>query len=289
MNTLIIGSGFGSYGYLPAIYNLSERIYLDSKYKKKILNRIELRKCLNKIFWYQDIRPIIRRIDYLIVAQKPEDQDSIVRKLIKIHKPRYIFLEKPISNNPSNSTKLINFLEKNKIKFSVGFLFKYLKWYKFIERKKSTEERFKISWHIKINKKNNSWKYLHEAGGGLTRFYAIHFIRIFYDLKFLKIHKIQKRKNYLYINLLDDMKNQIEFEVKFAKNNLFIVKHNNKKCFMSYNPFLKPIQKKNDPRVYVLNKYLNDIIKNFKLNYLYEKKFIKFWDKIEKKNEYKKL
>ena len=48
MNTLILGSGFGLYGYLPAIYKISKNIFLNTKYEKKIKNRAELKKFLKK-------------------------------------------------------------------------------------------------------------------------------------------------------------------------------------------------------------------------------------------------
>ena len=33
MKTLILGSGFGLYGYLPAAYKISNKIFLQKKYK----------------------------------------------------------------------------------------------------------------------------------------------------------------------------------------------------------------------------------------------------------------
>ena len=142
MNTLIIGSGFGSYGYLPAVHDLSQRIYLDLKYKNRVENRLELKKYLKKVIWYKEIETVLKKIDYLIIAQNPKNQDSILRRLIGIYKPRHVFLEKPISNNPSNSIKLIKFLEKKRIQFSVGFLFKYLKWCKYLQKKKICKTKF---------------------------------------------------------------------------------------------------------------------------------------------------
>ena len=66
--------------------------------------------------------------------------------------------------------------------------------------------------------------------------------------------------------------------------NRFYIEHNKKNCYDSVNPFLKKINKKIDPRISVLYKYINDVINNPKLNYKYEKQFILFWDKLEKKN-----
>ena len=67
----------------------------------------------------------------------------------------------------------------------MGFLFKYIVWYNYIKRRLTGNQKFKIIWDIKFNSENNLWKYIHSSGGGLIRFYSIHFIRIFYDLKFL--------------------------------------------------------------------------------------------------------
>ncbi len=42
MNFLVIGSGFGLYGYLPAISIYSKKIYLNEKYKKFFLKEKNL-------------------------------------------------------------------------------------------------------------------------------------------------------------------------------------------------------------------------------------------------------
>ena len=61
MNTLIIGSGFGLYGYLPSINDFSKKIYLSIEYKKKIENRKDLKKYLNRINWYLNLYSILRQ------------------------------------------------------------------------------------------------------------------------------------------------------------------------------------------------------------------------------------
>ena len=53
MNTLILGSGFGLYGYLPAMYKISKNIFLNIKYQKK-LKKNELKRFLKKIIWYNE-------------------------------------------------------------------------------------------------------------------------------------------------------------------------------------------------------------------------------------------
>lgn len=289
MNTLILGSGFGLYGYLPAMYKISKNIFLNSKYQNKIKKRIELKKFLKKIIWYNEKKLNQKKIDYLIIAQNPQNQDLNLRRYLKIYRPKHVFLEKPISINPSNSIKLIEFLQNKKIKFSVGFLFKYIKWHNYIKKRLTRNQKFKIIWDIKYNSENKLWKYVHSLGGGLIRFYSIHFIRIFYDFKFFKLNRITTKKNFCYFDLSDKNNNNIILEVKFSKVNRYHIQHNKKNCYISVNPFLKKINKKIDPRISVLYKYINDQINSSKLNYKYEKKFILFWDKLEKKNANKNI
>ena len=50
MNFLIIGSGFGLYGYLPAITNYSKKIYLNIEYKKFFPKEKNLLKKQIKLF-----------------------------------------------------------------------------------------------------------------------------------------------------------------------------------------------------------------------------------------------
>jgi hypothetical protein len=281
MNTLIIGSGFGLYGYLPAIAKFSKKIYLDNKYKKKINKRKTLKIHLKKIIWYLDIKTIINQIDYVIIAQKPKNQYSLVLKLLNLIKPKHLFLEKPISNNPTNSLKLIEILKNKKINFSVGYIFKYLDWFEFIYKNLTKKKKFKITWEVKLNNKNNFWKYKISEGGGLIRFYAIHLIRLIFDLNLTKINKKIVKRNHLYFNFSDKLKNNIYLNIKFSKYNRFILNYNDKDYYKGPNPFLRKIDVNIDPRVKIIDVYINKILKHYKTNYSYEKKFILFWKKLE--------
>ena len=136
MNSLIYGSGFGLYGYLPAIYKFSSTIFLNKKYKIFFKSRNELAKFESKIVWYVNFNKIKHKIDYLVIAKRPSDQSKIIKSLIKKKKKiKHLFLEKPISITPKKSSKLIDILDKKKINYSFGFLFKYTKWYKLIKKK----------------------------------------------------------------------------------------------------------------------------------------------------------
>ena len=281
MNFLIIGSGFGIYGYLPAIYKNSKKIFLNIKYKKKIEKRIELIRYLKRVTWYFDIKDINNKIDYVIIAQNPKQQFLITKKILRFLKPKHLFLEKPISQNPNKSLNLVEFLEKNKIKFSVGYLFTYLNWYQYIKKNLSHNQKFEIIWRIKSNKKNNLWKFNHKEGGGLVRFYSIHFFKLFHDLNLTNIHKVSVNKKHCRFILKDQKENTILLNVEYALINQFHIRHNKNYFLKSPNPFMKSIKINNDPRVVIIQKYVKDIFENFKINYRHEKRFIEFWKKIE--------
>ena len=281
MNFLIIGSGFGIYGYLPAIYKNSKKIFLNIKYKKKIEKRTELIRYLKRVTWYYDIKDINNKIDYIIIAQKPKQQFLIAKKILSFLKPKHLFLEKPLCHSPNKSLNFVKFLEKNKIKFSVGYLFTYLNWYKYIKKNLSHNQKFKITWKIKSNRNNNLWKSSHKEGGGLVRFYSIHFFKLFHDLDITNIHKVSVNKKNCRFILKDQKENTIFLNVKYDLINQFHIKHNKNYFLKSSNPFMKSIKINNDPRVSIIQKYVKDIFDNFKINYRYEKKFIEFWKKIE--------
>ncbi len=282
LNFLIIGSGFGLYGYLPAITNYSKKIYLNVKYKKFFFKRKELTKYKNKIIWYEDQQKIIEYIDYLIVAQRPQDQFRLIKKLVKTqNKIKHIFLEKPIGINPNKSKLFINFLNKNKIKFSFGFLLNYLNWYKVIKVNKKKYQSFKFVWQIKKKNNDNSWKYQSLNGGGLIRFYGIHFIKALFDLNFKNIKHNKISKNLWKIKTYDKRGNSMSIELKYSNKDKFIYNSNNFNKVSSINPFGKNINKlKIDPRCFYIKKYIKDNLNKKIINNKYYD-FINFWKKVE--------
>lgn len=286
MNVVIIGSGFGIYGYLPSLIDCAEKIYLNKRYKKKIIKKIKdkllTRIKIRKIIWYTDINLIIKKINFIVIAQNPSNQHSLILKLTNKIKTKNLFLEKPLSNNPNNALKLIKVLHKRKINFSIAFIFKYLKWYKFIYNNLSSKNKFTLLWKIKINKQNNSWKYSISEGGGLLRFYGIHFIRLLFDLNFTKLINKKIKKNQLHLNFLDKKENNILIKILFSKQNKFIMNFNGKKVFTGPNPFLKPINKNNEPRINIIKNYIKEKLIDYHTDFNNEKKFILFWKKIER-------
>ena len=285
MNTLILGSGFGLYGYIPPIYSFSKKIYLKEKYKKFYNSRKELIKFSKKICWYSNLKEIIEKIDYVVIAQRPIDQNKNLNFFLKNrNKIKHLFLEKPIGKNPHISKKIIINLNKKKIKYSLGFIFEFTKWYNFLKKKiKKNNNDFNIFWSIKRNTNfKKSWKHNNFQGGGILRFYGIHFIKIFSDLDFTNIKKNIINKYSWNIEVSRNDNNKINLRLNFNHMNKFLIKHNSKKIFYSNNPFLeKIIYNKLDPRCFFIKKYIKKNLSSAYMNLNRYKKFVEFWEKIE--------
>ncbi len=176
----IIGSGFGLYGYLPAIINLHKKdLVLPEEYKKYILSRPELKEFEKDIVWVKDRREAIEETTDLIIAVPPSIQYNLVKKIVRETKIKTLYLEKPIAPTPEMSNNLLKFLDLNKINYVIGYSFLYLD----LQNKFSTliSEKQDIDWswnfmahHFSMNLKN--WKRYHDTGGGVLRFYGIHII-----------------------------------------------------------------------------------------------------------------
>ena len=120
----IIGSGFGLYGYLPAIIKLQKKgLVLPEKYKEKILLRPELREFEKDILWVKDSDEALIKTTHLIVAVPPNTQYSLVKKIVKKTNIKTIYLEKPIAPSVEKSNDLLKFLDLNKVKYVVGYSF----------------------------------------------------------------------------------------------------------------------------------------------------------------------
>ena len=201
-----------------------------------------------------------------------------------------IFLEKPISANPKSFLTIFKIFHKKKINYSFGFLFEYVSWYKLIKKKLNTSKKkniILIKWNIKKDlNESKSWKYNFHEGGGLLRYYGIHFIRLFSDLNFNIIKDIKINKNFLKFLINDKNNNTIMVILKFSKNSYFSYKINNLKIKKFPNPFLNKINSKfEDPRCFFLKKYIRKNLFNYKNNFLNDLLFLNLWNKVENNNK----
>ena len=139
----ILGGGFALYGWAKCI--LEKKIHTINtllKYKKVINNRIDLFKYQNNIVYYKKLKDLILNSKTVIIAKRPKDQSIIVNKIIRTKKIN-IILEKPISNNPLNSIKLLKNIYNRRINFLIGMTIAQTNWakkIKYLIKKKELEK-----------------------------------------------------------------------------------------------------------------------------------------------------
>jgi predicted dehydrogenase len=176
----ILGSGFGLYGYLPAICQVSnEKVYLLNKAKEILLGRPELTKYFDRIIWIESSSEIINTCDTLIIAYPPQYVYPLIELIETSSTLKNIIVEKPICQNSTTSLEFISRVKNKKIKIISGFLFIYTEWYQNLVNYNNGD--ININWNFL--KKSNlisdlSWKYFSNQGGGALNMYGVHLLSI---------------------------------------------------------------------------------------------------------------
>jgi len=190
----IIGSGFGLYGYLPALMNLSLKVALLSKAKKIVQNRDDIKIYYDKIIWIDNIEDLLASCENIIISVPPFRQYELVKDLTLYSNIRNIIIEKPVADSPVKSKEIINLLNKTGINYRIAYLLLYTDWYNDlygrISNKNSLDYVVNIKWCFKANHfkyKLENWKKDHYLGGGVIRFYGIHIIALLSNMNFSNV------------------------------------------------------------------------------------------------------
>jgi hypothetical protein len=187
----IFGSGFGLYGYLPAIiYGLKEGVCLPEKYIDTIRNRPDLKQLEDKIIWVEDEATAIRLADKVVISVNPGSQVDIVRKCLCLNFSGCFFLEKPLARSPKEAESLLGLLESHEADYFIGYSFLYLEILQDILKNRNIENTIQIEWkfmaHHFANNLNN-WKRCTSEGGGVLRFYGIHLVALLTTLGYSQV------------------------------------------------------------------------------------------------------
>lgn len=179
----IVGSGFGLYGYMPALIELYGcRIVLAERYRPTIEVRRELRQYLSSITWTTSVEHSVSCADGSIVAVAPSAQAKIVNQVLSSSRTKFLMLEKPICPSPRQSQTLITKITNERRLYRVGYTFLAASWYEIVhETLSGSFDKIVIKWSFKANHfscNKDTWKRYHSQGGGALRFYGIHLIAI---------------------------------------------------------------------------------------------------------------
>lgn len=287
MNHIIIGGGFGLYGYLPALLVTGNRVILPKKYRERILARPELIELEPRITWVPTLDDGLREAQAAIIATQPAVQVELVNRIIdNFCNVKKFYLEKPISETPLAGENLLFKLENNSKSVAVGFLFLQCLWIKQLESALSSNDLVYISWTFEAHHFRNeirNWKRDNEMGGGPLRFYGIHLIAVlsFLGYSYVKSSKIVRSNGY------DATRWEAHFEHPYLSRCNVIVdtlnKSNNFKIytkstiiFNANDPFEEQINKTEDKdkRISMIvnhlkDKRMNDIVMIRKINMLW--------------------
>jgi len=201
----ILGSGFGLYGYLPALVEIGKRdIVLPVRYKEKFSSRAELQVYANYIFWAPDDKDVINAVDSIILAVTPEHQFDLARKLMRANNIKNLLLEKPLAVSPEKSSQLIDELVISRKRFRIGYNFRFTSWGANIAelvKVSSTDDSLSVSWKFLASHYRDdllTWKRFSSSGGGALRFYGIHLIALLSEIGYSQVlfsKKIGKNSN----------------------------------------------------------------------------------------------
>ena len=179
----ILGSGFGLYGYVPALAKShpGTSLILEAAYKPIFSQRQELQSYLPRIEWAETRGEALATANMVAVALRPADQWTWGCRLSDYPRITQVLLEKPLAPTPYQSDALLSLLYEAGKTVRVGYNFFFTAWGQelLVMPPSPKAERLEISWRFKAHHflhAVDTWKKSHTHGGGVLRFYGIHLI-----------------------------------------------------------------------------------------------------------------
>jgi predicted dehydrogenase len=190
----ILGSGFGLYGYLPAVIEgCAERVVLPEKYRNRFCERTELQQFASDVHWELNESKVLDCAAGVVLALQPIKQSQVIPLCLARPNIEHLLLEKPLANSPEIALKLFDQLFRSRKVFRIGYTFRYTEWGKQLLNaldKGSNNGFLIINWsfiahHFLHNLYN--WKRFNSTGGGVIRFYGIHIIALLAEIGYRNV------------------------------------------------------------------------------------------------------
>jgi predicted dehydrogenase len=309
----ILGSGFGLYGYLPALIDgCSHYVVLPERYRKSFIERPELAQYSSSIDWKTDEEAVLDCVDGIVLALSPVIQREILHKCLTRSSIRSLFLEKPLAHTPDVATEIYNELIRSRKVFRLGYTFRYTPWGKellntFITAKKASGSFF-IHWSFYAHHyryEMYKWKRFHNQGGGAIRFYGIQIIALlaeigYLDVKISRSFGVNLNESEKWVAVvsglgLPDCKIVVDTKSSVNKFQIGLNIYSSKELPMKYSVNLSdPFELENrtyqldrtDRRVLILSQLCNSLCEDNTSIYEFYKATIKLWRIIEEKTNF---
>jgi predicted dehydrogenase len=182
MNVAILGSGFGLYGYLPALQGERCRVVLPERYRAVVAGRAELSGLAAGVLWVADEKEALDLADAVVVARRPADQAGLITELLDRPRLRRLLLEKPLAPSPGAAMHLQDKLELSDKIVRIGYSLGFTGWGRQLTtRAAASLGDIRIGWRFRAHHYatgQSNWKRFHAQGGGALRFYGIQLISL---------------------------------------------------------------------------------------------------------------
>jgi predicted dehydrogenase len=181
----ILGSGFGMYGYLPALIECGMRVALPERYRSVVGGRSELVQYMPEVVWCAGTEDALARASGAVIALRPADQATWIPRLARMPQIRDLILEKPVAPTPAQAASLLEELDCFGKRYRIGYTFGLLPWVVQLRRALGGKvASIALDWtflahHYRADLQN--WKRFDQSGGGAVRFYGIHLIALLAD------------------------------------------------------------------------------------------------------------
>ena len=185
----ILGSGFGLYGYLPALVKgCGQRVVLSERHREPFHERQELARFADDIQWERDEASALDWADGVVLALQPRHQSEWIPRCLMRPNLERILVEKPLAPGPEAAGALLEDLGRSGKVIRIGYTFRYTDWGQRIRAaltQAGESRRLFIQWsflahHFRHDLHN--WKRFTDSGGGALRFYGIQLIALLAEL-----------------------------------------------------------------------------------------------------------
>jgi predicted dehydrogenase len=171
----IVGSGFGLYGYLPAILESGPGpVLLPRAYEPRVRARRELAPYVDSIRWADDEAMALALADAVVIAVPPLRQEETVRRCLSMPNIGRLVMEKPVAVDPQRAARLLEGIEAAGRSYRIGYSLLHTAWAKGLAWPTAyTQLRWTFMAHHFAHDLHN-WKREERQGGGVLRFFGVH-------------------------------------------------------------------------------------------------------------------
>lgn len=185
----VLGSGFGLYGYIPALVDgCAEHVVLPERYRARFSERPELSRFADAVRWEPDDHSALERADGVVLARRPVDQSEWLPRCLAQPNLDRLILEKPLAPSPEAAEALHDRVVRSGKTFRMAYTFRHTDWGEQLlrtTRPAGESGSLSIDWAFQAHHYEHdlrNWKRSHIAGGGAIRFYGIHVIALLAEL-----------------------------------------------------------------------------------------------------------